>query len=472
MAEVVSGKRWTRTKHLQLISDATADFITRTTPADILLLNCPPRHGKSELISHWLPVWILDRDPTARIGLASYEAGVAGRFGGKVRDTLTDHPHDIRARVSRRSSARSSWVTTEGGGMITAGVGGPFTSHGFDLMIFDDLYKNWQQANSPVWRTTLKNWFKSTAFTRLEPGGLIIVPMTRWHEDDIIDVLRETGLSIKELKLPALATKGDILGREPGEALWPERYDRKRLLQIKEAVGPRIWASVYQQDPQPDEGEIFRRDQFRYWRHETNGGEVFVLGALGGVERRVSASGCVRFGTVDLSIKQKEVNDWIVFAAWVLTITGDLLLADVLRFKAEFPDQIQEARAFYMRNGLSFLTVEDAGYQSAFIQTLRRGSDGVPPLPVREFHPGKFGDKVARSRSSQVVQENGRLYWLAGAHWLSEWEAEHLSFPGGKHDDQVDTESMAVIEVISGHVGTSAQKIKLDLEARPSSWRF
>ena len=165
----------------------------------------PPRHGKSELLSHWLEVWYLANWPDKRIGLASYAHGFAATWGRKVRNTIRDNP-EIGVEISRDQSIGHNWQTSEEGGMMTSGVGGPFTGRGFDLLIIDDPIKNRLDANSPRIRQRIWDWWTSTARTRLEPGGSAIVVMTRWHEDDLVGRL---------LDPPDDTAEGDVVAAHP-----------------------------------------------------------------------------------------------------------------------------------------------------------------------------------------------------------------------------------------------------------------
>jgi len=246
-AHHASGGRWRPYTHLQVIGERIADAVA--AGGGRIIVNCPPRHGKSELISHWTPTWMLDSLPASRVILCSYESGIATGWGRIVRNEFEGND---RLRTSLRADSRSAhrWHTPEGGGMIAAGVGGPISGIGGDLLIVDDPVKNWQEAYSGVYRTRLVDWFLSTFTTRAEPGATIIVVMTRWHVDDLTGyLLAEHGQAWTVLSMPATAGGSDLLGRAPGEALCPQRYDRAALAGIRSAVGAQVWEALYQQQP-------------------------------------------------------------------------------------------------------------------------------------------------------------------------------------------------------------------------------
>lgn len=224
------------------------------TGADILIIEGPPRHGKSEQISKWTPAWYLGRHPDHHVMLTSYEANIAASWGRKVREIIREHGAEWwGVEISVDRSAASDWNTTHGGGMLTAGVGGPLTGRGAHLLIVDDYLKNAEKAMSERIRQTQWDWWQSTVLTRLEPGGKVIVMATRWHEDDLIGRLlkqaENTGKPIARLSMPAIAEDEDSLGREIGAPLWPERWPLEALESTRSRLERFWWLSLYQQKP-------------------------------------------------------------------------------------------------------------------------------------------------------------------------------------------------------------------------------
>lgn len=274
LAEHLSRGRWVLARHLFelsiLLSLAVAGKIPR------LIISMPPRHGKSELVSHWFPVWFLDLFPWYRVILSSYESDYAASWGRKVRNTILQHGSHLRVRISEDSSAANRWDTSLGGGMNTAGVGGPITGKGAHVLIIDDPHKDRAEAESETMREKVWEWWTGTARERLEPMpwapyGVVILMMTRWHTDDFAGRLlaskvdsgeKSHSLPWYEYRLPAIAEEGDLLGRHPGEALWREKYPLEVLLSIKEDIGPYDWQSEYQQSPIMKAGSLFRREYF------------------------------------------------------------------------------------------------------------------------------------------------------------------------------------------------------------------
>lgn len=251
---------WYAPRHLELLSSKIVEVVSGRLPR--LIVTMPPRHGKSELVSHWTPVWHVENWPHKRVILASYEADFAASWGRKARDTIQRYNElgtkQLRVKLDPNTQAVSHWLTRDRGGMSTAGVGGPITGKGADLLIIDDPIKNWAEAASFNIRENLWNWYRSTARTRVEPGGGVIIAMTRWNEDDLVGRLirsmkEEGGEHWEVFDFPAVADEKDILGRKPGDALWPARYDDEEMRVLRASVGQKIWNAMYQQRPGNDD---------------------------------------------------------------------------------------------------------------------------------------------------------------------------------------------------------------------------
>lgn len=430
--------------HLQVINHEIVEVIARgkarrraieagediDDKPEILLVEAPPRHGKSTLISEYTPPWYLGMFPDDRVILTTYEADFASTWGRKARDTIIEHGNRFfGVTVDEGSVAAKRWdLKGRKGGMQTAGVGGPITGKGAHLLIIDDPIKNAEEAMSETIRQKHWDWWLSTARTRLEPGGVAIVLMTRWHEDDLggrlLKLAEEGGDPVKEIRLPALAGEDDVLGRKPGEALWPTRYSRSNLENTRSTIGAYWFSAMYQGTPTPDEGGIFNRRYFRYFKVEK--GQVILDTLNGPVEYPVSS--CAKVSYVDLAAGEKQTSDYTVLTEAWITPGRDLLIRNVTRDRIPGPDQ----PAFFRDHYVGRLKVEQIGYQTTLIKTLLR--EGLPVEPV---YPDK--DKVTRASAAGALYRGGKVFHLAGAEWLADLEAEMLAFPAGEHDDQVDT---------------------------------
>ena len=257
LAVKITDGKWIPAPHLLYLSTAVTTAIMKG--GQFIIVTMPPRHGKSEFLSVNVPIWFLEHFPTQRIILTSYGADLATEFALKVRDTFQnpDLEHLLNTRLRRDKMQLANFKTTEGGGMISIGIGGAITGKGADLLLVDDYVKNAEEALSESQKKKAWEWLLSTALTRVEPGGSVIMLATRWDTKDLIgmvlrkfDELQEAGFEPPTIiNLPALARPNDPLGRKEGEALWPERYDEKALRRLKALLGTYWWEGLYQQDP-------------------------------------------------------------------------------------------------------------------------------------------------------------------------------------------------------------------------------
>jgi predicted phage terminase large subunit-like protein len=229
-----------------------------------LVISVPPRHGKSELITKYTTIWILEHFPWLHVILATYGADLSTDFGRKVRDIIAQNQDLLTVELRRDANRADNWVTQAGGGMISVGLGGPITGRGANIFIIDDYIKEIKEATSQAHRDYIWAWFVTTALTRLEPGATMIIIATRWHHDDLIGrILKENpGGRWKEIWYPALAVEGvqDALGRQPGEPLFPERFPLSDLLERKETLGSYFFNALYQQRPENDQAKLTNKD--------------------------------------------------------------------------------------------------------------------------------------------------------------------------------------------------------------------
>ena len=430
---------WHRPKHVRFMGE----ILSRVKQGNQrIILQCSVRHGKSYTASLATPVWYLEDDPTKMIGMASYQANFSALWSRRARDTFNEYGEReglLSTRVSETSGAAHSWMTTAGGGMHTAGVGGEFTGRGFDLMICDDPIKNWEQANSELQRENDWEWYQTTFRTRLEPGGSIVIIMARWHEDDLTgrlvnDMENGTGERWDVVDLPAIAEADDQLGREVGAALWPERYDEEALAVVRSAVGRRAWQALYQQNPRPEAGNRYQRSWFRYATRE---GDSFALPQDDGSTVKVYDKDLTTYAVADLAQTAKTESDFTARAIIHVTKRHDIIVRDVWHAQADSPTVSRVLRGDFDRFGLTQMAIEDAHWGKTLIQQFQ--GEGLPVKPMR---PGTQ-DKVARSGVAEDMMGAGKIYFLRGIPNLEKMEDELLSFPNGAHDDLVDMISYA-----------------------------
>ena len=408
---------WRRQPHLNLISNAVASMAEKPLR---LIVSMPPRHGKSVLLSHWTPVWFLANWPRGRVGLASYAADFASDWGLKARRTIEQNT-GLGIQLSKERARAHDWQTEQGGGMVTAGVGGPLTGRGFDLLIVDDPIKNRQEANSATHRKHIWDWWTSTARTRLEPGGSIIIVATRWHEDDLIGrLLRgpdgdDDYPDLDEwqnIRLPALAEEDDPLDRELDEPLWPSRYDARALGALRVELGSQDWAGLFQQRPTEYGGGLFKIDWWRY------------------ADPLPPATGeVIQFW--DTAFKTGQDNDYSACAT-MYPAAASYVLREMWRDRLEFPDLVRSVISQAERHQPARIYIEDAASGQSLIQSLQT-STRLPIVPVKVD-----ADKVSRANAITGQNEAGNVLLPSRAPWIPDFLDETTAFPNGANDDQVD----------------------------------
>ena len=392
-----------------------------------LMLEAPPRHGKSYLVSQKTPPWFLQRWPGANVAIVTYESNFSASWGRKVRDEIEQYgkPYGLEVRSDSRSI--SDFHLTNGSNVFCTGIGGPLTGRGFQIIIIDDPIKNAEEAASQTIREKHWDWWQSTASTRLEPGGGVVLMMTRWNEDDLAGRLIKAGKDDplapqwERYRYPAIAEEDDDLGRSPGEALWPERFDLKQLEGIKRRSGTYYWAAMFQQRPAPLEGGLFERRWFLE------------------VEAPCQAH-MPRVRAWDLAGSERKGADWSVGVLWCRSPTTPetVRLEDVHRFQGRPHDVDQEMLATAMEDGPSVIIQiqQDPGEAGvARVEALKRLLRGYP---VEVYRP--TGDKETRARPLSAKAQAGFIEYVPG-DWCDAFFNEAAMFPNGAHDDQIDAAS-------------------------------
>jgi predicted phage terminase large subunit-like protein len=465
-ARYASSGTWRAGPHLLLLNRVLMAAAAGEPWARRVIIQMPPRHGKSEFVSGYFPAWYLGMFPDRKVILASYEAELAASWGQRNRDLLEVYgPSLFGAKVRADSSAKANWtIHKRRGGMFTTGIGGALTGRGAHLAIIDDPVKNAEQALSPTYRKRAKDWYRSTLRTRLESdqgGGAIIVIQTRWHEDDLAGWLqREGDEDWLVISLPAIAEAHETLylpddpatpawTRAQGAPLWPFLRPLDDLLRSQAAQGGpegHWWTALYQQRPVPLGGGILKPAQFRRYRLVADG---YLLDRPSGPQL-VSSGALRRFGTMDLAATADTRNDFTAVAACGITPDKDLLLLDMIRNRWEGPDLPRVAARIVQAYHLAYLGVESVAFQISTVLDMRRGNpaENPPrrPLAVKALYPR--GDKVSRALTLAARMGGGQLYVPESAPWLAALEAEMAQFPMGEHDDQVDALAYAALEVL------------------------
>jgi predicted phage terminase large subunit-like protein len=389
---------------------------------DRLMIFCPPRHGKSQMTTIRYPVWRLAKEPGLPVILGCYNQTLANRFSRTARKIAA-----TQVTLDPERTAVEEWLTTAGGGVRAVGVGAGITGTGAKLIMIDDPVKNRDEAESVTYRDRVWDWYTDDLFTRREPGGAMVLIMTRWHEDDLAGriLASEDGPNWTVVNLPALAEDNDPLGREPGVALWPERYDVASLTQIRTVLGTYSFSALYQQSPVPPGGGMFHREWFD------------VVGAA-----PVEASRCRYWDKAatadgDYSVGTKIARDR----------EGVFYIEDVVRgqWSPLARERIMRQTA-EMDGGDVTVGVE----QEPGSGGLESAQNSVRNLAGFAVYAEKVtGEKQVRAMPFAAQCEARNVKLVRGA-WNAAYLDELCAFPYGSHDDQVDSSSGAFARLVGG----------------------
>lgn len=391
---------------------------------DRLIITMPPRHGKSMLASEFFPSWYLGRNPDHYVIAATYAQELADDFGRKVRNQIADPAFGLifpgvgikadstSAKRFHITGPRDTVATTQDGAYFAVGVGGPLTGRGAHLLLIDDPVKNREEAESELIRKKTRDWYTSTAYTRLMPGGRVIVIQTRWHEDDLAGwLLREHAHEGWEtLDLPAI--------NDAGEALWPEQYPIERLEQIKRAIGPRDWSALYQQQPSPETGDYFKAEWVKSVDNLPDRRNLNIYGAS---DYAVTADG----------------GDYTVHVVVGIDPDDRVYLLDLWRGQTASDEWI-EAFCDLVQKWRPIGWAEETGQiKSGVGPFLTRRMIERKAYVYREAFPTR-GDKAIRAQSIRGRIAMNGLHILKDAPFRTDLINEMMSFPVAVHDDQVD----------------------------------
>lgn len=432
-----------------------------------LMLLMPPRHGKSELASKNFPAWHLGRHPDHEFIACSYNLSLAMGFSRKVKQIITDPAYEsvFQTRLAGDNQSTEEWgIAGQRGGYVAAGIGGPITGKGAHCLVIDDPVKNAEEADSADAREKIWEWYLSTAYTRLAPGGGVLVIQTWWHDDDLAGRLQQMMAGadpddddvdrFEVIKYPAIAEADEylspatraivnspephaILLRSKGEALHPSRYDLKKLHKIRalnrksDGTDGRWWSALYQQNPVPDDGSYFTKEQFK-------------RGTIPPITR---SNVYIAF---DFAISEKKQNDYTVGTVGLQDDDDMLHIAEVLRFKSGDAFFIVESilglvSRWYSPNLL--LGFEDGQIYRAISSLLEKRMKEKKVYPaIQVLKP--ITDKMARARAAQGRMQQGMVSFNSQGDWYDVVRAEMLRFPAGVHDDCVDSLAWMAIMAI------------------------
>jgi predicted phage terminase large subunit-like protein len=402
-----------------------------------LIINMPPRHTKSEFASYLLPAWFLGNFPGKKVIQTSHTAELAVGFGRKVRNLVdSDVYKDIFPDVALQSDSKAAgrWATNKGGDYFAIGVGGAVTGKGADLLIIDDPHSEQEatlaETNPEVYDKT-HEWYTSGPRQRLQPGGAIVIVMTRWSKRDLTgqvlkSAAQRSGEEWEVIEFPALLPSG--------RPLWPEFWSLKELTALKTELPNGKWMAQYMQQPTSDVSAIIKREWWKAWESDTPPFCDFLIQSW------------------DTAFLKTERSDYSACTTWGVFYQPDdtglnqanIILLNAFKKRMEFPELKKRAYDEYKEWDPDALIVEAKASGAPLVFELR-----AMGIPVQEYTPSRGNDKIARLNSVADIFASGHV-WVPNTHWAEELVEEVASFPSGEHDDLVDSTSQALMRFRRG----------------------
>jgi predicted phage terminase large subunit-like protein len=399
-----------------------------------LIINMPPRHTKSEFASYLFPAWYLGKFPHKKIIQTAHTAELATNFGRKVRNLVAtpDYQALFPTKLSSDSKAAGRWNTNKGGDYFAIGVGGAVTGKGADVLIIDDPHSEQEamQGNPAVFDRVYE-WYSSGPRQRLQPGGSIIIVMTRWSKRDLTgqilnNSIKREGDDWEQIEFPALMPSG--------KPLWSEFWSKKELEAIKNEIPVSKWEAQYQQNPTSEEGAIIKREMWKIWEKDEPPVCEFIIQSWDTAfekNNRADYSACTTWG-----VFYKTDSDGFD--------TTHIILLDAFKDRLEFPELKKKAQELYKDWTPDALIVEKKAAGAPLIYEMRRMG-----IPLQEYTPSKGSDKIARVNAISDLFASG-FVWCPNKRWAEEVMEECASFPNGEHDDLVDSTSQALLRFRQG----------------------
>lgn len=420
-----------------------------------IIINIAPRHGKSELTSYLFLAWLMGRAPSAKIIQATHTAELAMRFGRKVRNLMdTDAYKEVFPDVmlAADSKAAGRFETNHGGEYFAAGVGGAMTGRGADYLVIDDPHSE-QDALSETAMERAYEWYTSGPRQRLQPGGKILLVMTRWSKADL------TGKVLADQSKDSRADKWEVIEfpaiMPSGKPCWPEYWKVEDLEAVRAALPVSKWNAQWQQNPTAEEGAIFKREWWKKWTRTTVPPLQYVIQSY------------------DTAYSKKETADFSAITTWgVFCLEPDdppqLILLDAKKGRWDFPELKRVAMDLYKFWDPDCVLIEAKASGLPLSQELRRTG-----IPVVNYSPGgrnRATDKVSRANSVSPVFEAG-FVWVPDEPWAEELVEEMAEFPYGENDDLTDSAVQAVIRFRQGNFLTLPSDYEED-EAGPVQFSY
>ena len=408
-----------------------ADQFNRLARGDInrLIINMPPRHTKSEFASFLLPAWMIGKNPKLKIIQTTHTAELAVRFGRKAKTLIDseDYQKIFQTRLREDSQAAGRWETEQGGEYFAAGVGGAITGRGADLLIIDDPHSE-QDALNPEALERAYEWYTSGPRQRLQPGGKIVVVMTRWSVKDLTAQLIKSSSETKADQWELIEFPAILPNEKP---VWPEYWKLSELESVKASLSVQKWNAQWMQNPTAEEGSIIKREWWRVW-------DKPYIPPLDHVIQ-----------SYDTAFLKKETADYSAITTWGVFYPNpdsgpNLILLDAIKERLEFPELRRRALEQYHYWKPESVVIESKASGLPLTYELRKMG-----IPVINFTPSKGNDKHSRINAVAPLFESGQI-WAPEAAFAEEVIEECAAFPFGDHDDLVDSMTQALMRFRQG----------------------
>lgn len=410
-----------------------------------MIVNLPPRHSKSTLLSTYFPAWFLGHFPKKKVIQVSHTADLAVDFGRKVRNLIASPAYQKifpQTGIAKDSGAAGAWKTSQGGEYFAIGVGGALAGRGGDLIIVDDPHSEQDvKTGDPAVFDKVYEWWQTGARQRVQPHASLLVLHTRWSKRDL------TGRLVQNMAANPSADQWELVQfpaiLPSGRPLWPEFWSLDQLLKIKNSIEQRYWDAQYQQNPTSEEGAIIKREWWKWWEEESPPEVHYVIAAL------------------DTAAETKTYSDYSAITVWGVfymdpagkqvvppeddDAVTNIVLLNAIKKRVEFPDLKVMVRDFFSEWSPDSFIVEKKNSGTALYQELRAAG-----LPVSEYTPTRAtGDKRARLNSVADIVKSG-IVWVPRKRWAEELVEEVAEFPASEHDDLTDTLIMSLLRLRNG----------------------
>jgi len=404
-----------------------------------LIINMPPRHTKSEFASHLFPAYLLGKNPKLKIIEATHTADLAVNFGRKVRDLIDGEEYkelfpDTELKADSRSAGK--WLTNKGGEYYAAGIGGALAGRGADLFIIDDPHSE-QDAMSDKAMEEAYEWFMAGPRQRLQPGGAIVIVMTRWNKKDL------TGRLIKKMAQDEGADQWEVIEfpaiLPSGNPLWDNYWKLEELESIKASVSPSKWAAQYMQRPTGEGISIIPKDWFMIWEENKPPKCEYIIQSYDTAFLKSERADFTAITTWGVWYPEGKIGDEMYAGN-----EAHLILIDCIKERFDFPELKAEALRLYDYWEPDTVIIEAKASGIPLVQELRRVG-----IPVNTFSPGKGQDKIARLNSVSPIFQDGRV-WVPDNRFGEELMEEVSDFPAGENDDLVDATTLALARFREG----------------------